>query len=213
MLETWDLSQMTTFLTNYDFLLEFFLLVVIICVIVLVTKLKRSKLNADSLAKDILDLRDQLQKEKESTDTRQTDLCKTVLGLEEALARGSVDAKKRESDLQILLKTATETATNLEKKLEEETESRKKTLSQKKSSEVRLGHIAEKLAPFLDDFTFDPEDATFLGKPIDYIVFEEEIITFVEIKMGKSQLSTKQRRIRDLIKNKHVGWKEIRIEE
>ena len=94
MLETWDLSQMTTFLTNYDFLLEFFLLVVIICVIVLVTKLKRSKLNADSLAKDILDLRDQLQKVKESTDTRQTDLCKTVLGLEEALASGNVDAKK-----------------------------------------------------------------------------------------------------------------------
>jgi predicted Holliday junction resolvase-like endonuclease len=200
-------------LTIYNFLLAFFLLVVIIGVTVLVTKLKKSKLNADSLAKDILGLRNQLQKEKESTDTRQTDLCKTVLGLEEALASGNVDAKKRESELQILLKTVAETAANLKKELENETESRKKTLSQKKSSEVRLGHIAEKLAPFLDDFTFDPEDATFLGQPIDYIVFEEEVITFVEIKSGNSKLSPKQRHIRDLIQNNCVAWKEIRIKE
>ena len=32
----------------------------------------------------------------------------------------------------------------------------KSLLSQKKSSEVRLGNIAEKLAPFLDYFSFDP---------------------------------------------------------
>lgn len=204
---------MMTFLTNYDFLLEFLLLFGIICVIVLVTKLKKSKLNTDSLSKDILDLRNQLQKEKESTDTRQTDLCKTVLGLEEALANRSSDAKKRESELQVLLKTATETTTNLEKKLEEETQSRKKTLSQKKSSEVRLGHIAEKLAPFLEDFPYEPETATFLGQPIDYIVFEEEEIVFIEIKSGNSQLSQKQRNIRDLVKNKCISWKEIRIKD
>tara|TARA_R110000824_G_scaffold339752_4_gene526277 strand:- start:303 stop:914 length:612 start_codon:yes stop_codon:yes gene_type:complete len=200
-------------LTIYNFLLAFFLLVVIIGVTVLVTKLKKSKLNADSLVKDILDLRNQQQKEKEATDTRQTDLCKTVLGLEEALSSINADASKRESEFQILLKTATETTTDLEKRLEEESESRKKTLSQKKSSEVRLGHIAEKLAPFLDDFTFNPEDATFLGQPIDYIVFEEEVITFVEIKSGNSQLSPKQRHIRDLIKNNCVAWKEIRIKD
>ena len=87
----------------------------------------------------------------------------------------------------------------------------KSLLSQKKSSEVRLGHIAEKLAPFLDYFSFDPECAHFLGQPIDYVVFEDDLITFVEIKSGKSQLSSKQRHIRDLIKDKQVAWKEIRI--
>ena len=87
----------------------------------------------------------------------------------------------------------------------------KTLLSQKKSSEVRLGHIAEKLAPFLDYFTFDPECATFLGQPIDYIVFEDDAITFVEIKSGNSQLSAKQRHIRDLVKDKKIHWKEIRI--
>jgi predicted Holliday junction resolvase-like endonuclease len=87
----------------------------------------------------------------------------------------------------------------------------KSLLSQKKSSEVRLGNIAEKLAPFLDYFSFDPECAHFLGQPIDYVVFEDDLITFVEIKSGKSQLSSKQRHIRDLINNKQVAWKEIRI--
>jgi len=101
---------------------------------------------------------------------------------------------------------------NLEKNLYNEEQSRKTTLSQKKSSEVRLGHIAEKLAPFLEDFPYSPEDATFLGQPIDYIVFDDSSIVFVEIKTGKSKLSAKQRHIRDLIKNKFVEWKEIRIQ-
>tara|TARA_X000001036_G_scaffold437672_1_gene483551 strand:- start:1689 stop:2213 length:525 start_codon:yes stop_codon:yes gene_type:complete len=100
----------------------------------------------------------------------------------------------------------------LEKDLYNEEQSRKTTLSQKKSSEVRLGHIAEKLAPFLEDFPYNPEDAIFLGQPIDYVVFDDSSVVFVEIKTGKSKLSTKQRHIRDLIKNKYVEWKEIRIQ-
>lgn len=99
----------------------------------------------------------------------------------------------------------------LEKDLYNEEQSRKTTLSQKKSSEVRLGNIAEKLAPFLEDFPYDPEDAIFAGKPIDYIVFDDKAVVFVEIKSGNSQLSKKQRHIRDLIKDNRVEWKEIRI--
>tara|TARA_B100000427_G_C15233729_1_gene474534 strand:- start:47 stop:403 length:357 start_codon:yes stop_codon:yes gene_type:complete len=91
-------------------------------------------------------------------------------------------------------------------------EKHKKLLSQKKSSEVRLGHISETLAPFLDQFEFDPENCTFLGKPIDYIAFEEEAITIIEIKSGKAQLTKKQRQVRDLIKDGKVYWKEIRVD-
>ena len=98
-----------------------------------------------------------------------------------------------------------------EEKLKQETEQRKKVLSQKKSGEVRLGHIAETLAPFLDQFDFDPENCCFMGKPIDYISFGDDEITFIEVKSGNAQLSAKQRHIRDLIKNKQVVWKEIRI--
>ena len=98
------------------------------------------------------------------------------------------------------------------KELTEEKEAKKKVLSQKKSGEVRLGHIAEKLAPFLEDFTYDPSNATFLGQPIDYIVFEDEEIVFVEIKSGNAKLSPKQKHIKELIENNCVSWKEIRID-
>jgi|MEHZ01.5.fsa_nt_MEHZ011476261.1_11 predicted Holliday junction resolvase-like endonuclease len=100
---------------------------------------------------------------------------------------------------------------SLENKISEVSAEKQKVTSQKKSSEVRLGHIAETLAPFLDQFEFDPETCTFMGRPIDYISFGDDKITFIEIKSGNSQLSSKQRLIRDLVKNKHVAWKEVRI--
>lgn len=101
--------------------------------------------------------------------------------------------------------------TSLEETLAQTENLRKTTLSQKKSSEVRLGHIAETLAPFLDQFDFDPENCVFLGKPIDYISFDDDAVTLIEVKSGKSQLSSKQRHIRDLVKSNQVNWKEIRI--
>ena len=100
---------------------------------------------------------------------------------------------------------------DIEDKLEQEIEQRKKVLSQKKSGEVRLGHIAETLAPFLDQFDFDPENCCFMGRPIDYISFGDDEITFIEVKSGNAQLSSKQRHIRDLVKGKLVSWKEVRI--
>lgn len=99
----------------------------------------------------------------------------------------------------------------LEQKLNSVSAEKSKIISQKKSSEVRLGHIAETLAPFLDQFDFDPEHCTFLGKPIDYISFGDSEITFIEVKSGKSQLNIKQRKIRDQIKDNKVSWKEVRI--
>lgn len=90
---------------------------------------------------------------------------------------------------------------------------RKKLTSQKKSTEVRTGHIVEKFAPFLDQFPHEPSSATFLGQPIDYIVFDDNGVTFSEIKSGDSQLSKKQRMIRDHIKEGRVFWEEIRIKD
>jgi predicted Holliday junction resolvase-like endonuclease len=100
---------------------------------------------------------------------------------------------------------------DLENQIFEISEQKKKVTSQKKSSEVRLGHIAETLAPFLDQFEFDPETCVFLGRPIDYISFGDDEITFIEVKSGKSQLNSKQRHIRDQVKAKLISWKEVRI--
>jgi len=83
--------------------------------------------------------------------------------------------------------------------------------SQKKSSEVRLGQIAEQLVPFLDHFNYDPKTCHFLGQPIDYIVFSEDEVVFIEVKTGNSQLSKSQKMIRNNVSKKRVRFEEIRI--
>lgn len=85
-------------------------------------------------------------------------------------------------------------------------------LSQKKSSEVRLGQISEHLAPFLKDFKHNPKKAHFLGMPVDYIVFEDDEIIFLEIKSGKSQLSKTQQNIKKLVSDGKVSWEVMRID-
>lgn len=85
------------------------------------------------------------------------------------------------------------------------------TISQKKSSEVRLGQIVEAMAPFLNKFPYDPKKAHFMGMPIDYIVFDDNAVIFLEVKSGNAQLSQTQRKIKKLIEDKQVEWKELRI--
>ena len=86
-----------------------------------------------------------------------------------------------------------------------------KLLSQKKSSEINTGLIAEKLVPFLDNFKHDPKDATFCGNPIDYVIFGQDKVTIMEIKTGNARLTKKQKHIKSLVQNGDVVWEEIRI--
>jgi len=167
------------------------------CIIYLsytIFKLKEKQSNADSLEKQNELLKNQLTQLHNSFNQEQ-----------EFIREQKLELNRKE---EILIKTNSD----LEEKLAIEIENHKKILSQKKSSEVRLGHIAETLAPFLDQFDFEPEQCTFLGQPIDYISFGDDEITFVEVKSGNSQLNKKQRHIRDLVKSKFVNWKEIRIQ-
>lgn len=152
-----------------------------------------SSINADLIRQENTFLKDQL-----------TQLQKSFQSEQELIHAQRLELNQKEKEL-------IETNLDLEKRLVEETETRRKVVNQKKSSEVRLGHIAETLAPFLDQFEFDPEECTFLGKPIDYISFGDDEITIIEVKSGNSQLNQKQRHIRDLVKNKSISWKEIRI--
>lgn len=97
--------------------------------------------------------------------------------------------------------------------LKEEQEKYRTLMNQKKSSEVRLGQIGEHLAPFLDSWPWDSKRFKFLGEPIDGIQFDDDEITFIEIKTGKSQLNKTQRTLRDLIKEKKVSFAVFRIGE
>lgn len=87
----------------------------------------------------------------------------------------------------------------------------RKVIHQKKSSEVRTGQVAEQMAPFLTGFPYDPKKAVFLGNPIDFVVFDESGVHFVEVKSGKSQLSSAQRRIRNQIEIGSVSFEVYRV--
>ena len=100
----------------------------------------------------------------------------------------------------------------LSKEVKRQEELYLKLLGQKKSSEIRLGQISENLAPFLKEFKYDSKKAHFIGMPIDYIIFEEDKVVFLEIKSGKSQLTHTQKNIKKLINEKNIVWDEMRID-
>jgi len=86
-----------------------------------------------------------------------------------------------------------------------------------RSRAVLGGQFSEQLAPYLPGFPFSPTECRFIGKPIDFIVFQGmdnkkiEEITFVEIKSGKAKLSDQEKNLKDAITNKKVSWKEYYV--
>ena len=86
-----------------------------------------------------------------------------------------------------------------------------------RSSSVILGQVAEKIAPLLPDFPYNYKDLTFLGKGIDYIVFnwlshkDVQEIVFIEIKTGKSSLNANEKMIKKCIDAGRVRYEIIRL--
>ena len=155
-----------------------------------------------------------LEREASSLKENQEKIEKLTRGIN-ILTEKNAKLDSDKCNLELILKETEKNLNERIKELESQLESiiddKKKITSQKKSSEVRLGNIAETLAPFLDQFDFDPENCVFLGKPIDYISFADDEITLIEVKSGKSQLNSRQRHIRDQVKSNLVAWKEVRI--
>ena len=102
----------------------------------------------------------------------------------------------------------------------------KKQKGRAASAHTTKGQILEKWCPFLEHPEIDPDweakNWSFMGQPIDYIIFDwrndktinlaDGKVVMLDVKWGKSQLTTKQRRIRDLIQAGKVEWKTIRLE-
>lgn len=97
------------------------------------------------------------------------------------------------------------------KAIKELREKYNKTIHQKKSSEVRLGHIGENLAPFLDGWPHDSNNFRFLGNPIDGVQFNDNEIVFVEIKTGNARLSKVQKNIKRIVKEGNVYFESFRV--
>ena len=47
--------------------------------------------------------------------------------------------------------------------------------------------------------------------PIDFIIFEEEQVVFLEVKSGNAFLTQRQKQIKELIQQKKVRWEEYRV--
>jgi predicted Holliday junction resolvase-like endonuclease len=82
----------------------------------------------------------------------------------------------------------------------------------KRQRAVVGGQVSEQLAPYFPDFPYSPSEARFIGKPVDFLVFvgmdEKSIekVVFVEVKTGKSRLSTQERRLKEAIEAGRVEW-------
>lgn len=192
-------------------LFELLLLASIVSSAFIFLKFKKRLKNLEDIEKDNFLLQGRIKEIEQDFTARENTYKHNILTLQESfkLERESIQEKKIE--IQTKEKGYEVAIGKLQDELKEQQALKAKVTSQKKSSEVRLGHIAETLAPFLDQFEFEPEECSFLGQPIDYVSFGQDEITFIEVKSGNSQLSSKQRKIRDQIKNGKVKWKEVRI--
>jgi predicted Holliday junction resolvase-like endonuclease len=94
-------------------------------------------------------------------------------------------------------------------------QARKSAVTQSRA--VLGGKFTEQMVPFFPDFKYDPTEVRFIGSPIDMIVFpglakgDPQEIVILEVKTGKSaQLTSAQKKIRQLIEDGMVRWDEIR---
>ena len=88
----------------------------------------------------------------------------------------------------------------------------------KRSRAVIGGQVVEQVAPFLPNFPCKPSDARFIGKPVDFIAFSglseydtvDEIL-LIEVKTGQSDLSSRERQIKNAVKDGRVRYVEYKI--
>jgi len=87
---------------------------------------------------------------------------------------------------------------------------RKAAVQQSRS--VVLGHVHEKIAPLLPNFPYHYKDLMFLGKGVDYLVFDGlsagnlQKIVFLEIKSGVSGLNKNEQMIKHCLEQKRVSY-------
>lgn len=87
------------------------------------------------------------------------------------------------------------------------------------SRSTTLGYVSEAIAPLLPNFPYHYKDMVFLGKWVDYLVFDglhrgelTEII-FLEIKTNTSQLNKNEKLIKQAIDAWSVSHRILRISQ
>lgn len=86
-----------------------------------------------------------------------------------------------------------------------------------KSRAVLGGQFSEQISPFMPGFKYSPTECRFVGKPIDFLVFRgmdgKDIseVVFLEVKSGKSSISSSEKKLKETIEKKRVRWEEYRV--
>jgi predicted Holliday junction resolvase-like endonuclease len=83
-----------------------------------------------------------------------------------------------------------------------------------RSRAITLAKAAERVAPLLPGFGYDPADAQWVGGTVDFIVWHglsrddaEVEVVLLDVKTGKAGLNQRQRRIQEAVDNKRVHFK------
>lgn len=85
--------------------------------------------------------------------------------------------------------------------------------SLRKSSEVRLGQMAENFMPFIRDYPYDHKRFRFLANPVDGLQVTDDAIIFIEFKTGGARLSKTQKHIKNLVADGRVRFETFRVNE
>lgn len=85
--------------------------------------------------------------------------------------------------------------------------------TQRRSISASYGKITEQWFPLMDRYPYDSQNFRFLGTPIDGVQFEEDKVILIEFKTNQAELSTVQRRIKQLVKEGKVTWEEFHFFE
>jgi predicted Holliday junction resolvase-like endonuclease len=87
----------------------------------------------------------------------------------------------------------------------------------KQSKAVTFGYVSESLAPLAPEFPYHVKDLMFLGKGVDYLVFDGlhegnlRKIRFLEIKTNSSQLNHREKMIKEAVEKGRVSYEVLRI--
>lgn len=87
----------------------------------------------------------------------------------------------------------------------------------KQSKATTFGYVSESLAPLAPEFPYHVKDLMFLGKWVDYLVFDGlhegklRKIRFLEIKTNTSQLNQREKMIKEAVEQGKVSYEVLRI--
>lgn len=134
----------------------------------------------------------------------------------DANTRAITDLESRNHLLILTLQEHQLKLDNLTEQFEKEKDRSDKVVSQRISSQVKMGAISENALPLLKDIPYDCTNLRHLGMPIDFIYFDYKDpgeLVFVEVKSGAAKESKRQKLIKNMIKDGKVHYDLVQINE